>query len=32
MRIAAFGFRTLPPSKGGAGADKFAMELNLSKI
>ncbi len=27
MRIAAFGFRTLPPSKGGAGADKFAMEL-----
>jgi hypothetical protein len=27
MRIAAFGFRTLPPSKGAAGADKFAMEL-----
>ncbi len=27
MRIAAFGFRTLPPAKGGAGADKFALEL-----
>jgi glycosyltransferase involved in cell wall biosynthesis len=27
LRIAAFGFRTLPPSKGAAGADKFAMEL-----
>lgn len=27
MRIAAFGFRTLPPTKGAAGADKFAMEL-----
>ena len=27
MRIAAFGFRTLPPAKGAAGADKFAMEL-----
>jgi glycosyltransferase involved in cell wall biosynthesis len=27
MRIAAFGFRSLPPSEGGAGADKFALEL-----
>lgn len=27
MRIAAFGFRTLPPAKGAAGADKFALEL-----
>ena len=27
MRIAAFGFRSLPPSKGAAGADKFALEL-----
>jgi glycosyltransferase involved in cell wall biosynthesis len=27
LRIAAFGFRSLPPSKGGAGADKFALEL-----
>ncbi|MCR6720334.1 MAG: glycosyltransferase family 4 protein [Chitinophagaceae bacterium] len=27
MRIAAFGFRTLPPSAGAAGADKFALEL-----
>lgn len=27
MRIAAFGFRSLPPSKGAAGADKFAIEL-----
>jgi len=27
MRIAAFGFRTIPPTKGAAGADKFAMEL-----
>ncbi len=27
MRIAAFGFRTIPPAKGAAGADKFAMEL-----
>ena len=27
LRIAAFGFRTLPPSNGAAGADKFAMEL-----
>ncbi|MEP7144527.1 MAG: DUF1972 domain-containing protein, partial [Ferruginibacter sp.] len=27
LRIAAFGFRTIPPSKGAAGADKFAMEL-----
>lgn len=27
MRIAAFGFRTIPPSKGAAGADKFAIEL-----
>ncbi len=27
MRIAAFGFRSIPPSKGAAGADKFAIEL-----
>jgi glycosyltransferase involved in cell wall biosynthesis len=27
MRIAAFGFRTIPLSNGSAGADKFAMEL-----
>ena len=27
MRIAAFGFRSLPPAKGAAGADKFAIEL-----
>lgn len=27
MRIAAFGFRSMPPSAGSAGADKFAMEL-----
>jgi len=27
MRIAAFGFRTIPPTKGAAGADKFALEL-----
>jgi glycosyltransferase involved in cell wall biosynthesis len=27
LRIAAFGFRSLPPSPGAAGADKFAMEL-----
>lgn len=27
MRIAAFGFRSLPPSKGAAGADKFVLEL-----
>ncbi|HTH81904.1 MAG TPA: glycosyltransferase family 4 protein [Mucilaginibacter sp.] len=27
MRIAAFGFRSLPPVKGAAGADKFALEL-----
>ena len=27
MRIAAFGFRSIPPVKGAAGADKFAMEL-----
>ncbi|MBD1392307.1 glycosyltransferase [Mucilaginibacter glaciei] len=27
MRIAAFGFRSVPPSKGAAGADKFAIEL-----
>lgn len=27
MRIAAFGFRSIPPSKGAAGADKFAVEL-----
>ena len=27
LRIASFGFRSLPPSKGSAGADKFAMEF-----
>lgn len=27
MRIAAFGFRTIPPTSGAAGADKFALEL-----
>ncbi|QJD97569.1 glycosyltransferase [Mucilaginibacter robiniae] len=27
MRIAAFGFRSMPPAKGAAGADKFAIEL-----
>ncbi len=27
MRIAAFGFRSFPPSDGSAGADKFALEL-----
>lgn len=27
MRIAAFGFRSIPPVKGAAGADKFAIEL-----
>ena len=27
LRIAAFGFRHLPPRSGGAGADKFALEL-----
>lgn len=27
MRIAAFGFRSIPPAKGAAGADKFALEL-----
>src|ERR1700749_2330064 len=27
MRIAAFGFRSIPPTKGAAGADKFALEL-----
>ena len=27
LRIAAFGFRTIPPTEGAAGADKFAMEL-----
>lgn len=27
LRIAAFGFRSLPPSEGSAGADKFALEL-----
>ena len=26
-RIAAFGFRSLPPSAGAAGADKFVYEL-----
>ena len=27
MRIASFGFRSLPPTQGSAGADKFALEL-----
>lgn len=27
LRIAAFGFRSYPPRRGGAGADKFAKEL-----
>lgn len=27
MRIAAFGFRSIPPATGAAGADKFAIEL-----
>ena len=27
MRIAAFGFRSIPPSPGSAGADKFGEEL-----
>lgn len=27
MRIASFGFRSLPPSEGSAGADKFALEF-----
>ncbi|HEY5369698.1 MAG TPA: glycosyltransferase [Hanamia sp.] len=27
LRIAAFGFRTIPLTKGAAGADKFALEL-----
>ncbi len=27
LRIGAFGFRTIPPTKGAAGADKFALEL-----
>ena len=27
MRIAAFGFRSIPPREGCAGADKFASEL-----
>ncbi len=27
MRISAFGFRSLPPTTGAAGADKFALEL-----
>src|ERR1700761_2659481 len=27
MRIAAFGFRSIPPAQGAAGADKFAIEL-----
>jgi glycosyltransferase involved in cell wall biosynthesis len=27
LRIAAFGFRSIPPQKGAAGADKFALEL-----
>ena len=27
IRIAAFGFRSIPPTNGSAGADKFAVEL-----
>ncbi|HQD08741.1 MAG TPA: glycosyltransferase family 4 protein [Flavihumibacter sp.] len=27
LRIASFGFRSLPPSSGSAGADKFALEF-----
>jgi len=27
LRVAAFGFRSLPPKAGAAGADKFALEL-----
>ncbi len=28
LRIAAFGgFRSIPPKEGGAGSDKFALEL-----
>ena len=27
LRIAAFGFRSIPPEDGSAGSDKFAMEL-----
>lgn len=27
IRIAAFGFRSIPPQNGSAGADKFAVEL-----
>ena len=27
LRIAAFGFRSIPPTEGSAGADKFALEL-----
>jgi glycosyltransferase involved in cell wall biosynthesis len=27
MRIASFGFRSIPPSSGSAGADKFALEF-----
>ena len=27
LRIAAFGFRSIPPANGSAGADKFASEL-----
>jgi glycosyltransferase involved in cell wall biosynthesis len=27
LRIAAFGFRSFPPTAGAAGADKFALEL-----
>lgn len=27
LRIAAFGFRSMPPRDGAAGADKFALEL-----
>lgn len=27
LRVAAFGFRSVPPTEGSAGADKFALEL-----
>src|ERR1700712_4676193 len=27
MRIASFGFRSIPPASGSAGADKFALEF-----
>lgn len=31
LRIASFGFRSVPPTEGSAGADKFALEL-LTRI